>query len=372
MSSNKRRFLKKFDFVLFFTVIILSLYGILIISSAAKSSPAGIDTHSYVKTQAVSTALGVLIILFLMKMNYEVLGKLYLFIYVACNLLLLSVFLFGTGTEEWGARSWIRVGPIGFQPAEVAKIGVIICIAKFIEQNQSKINELFTLGKILLFSFVPIALILKQPDFGTAMVYVFFIGVMIFVAGLDLRYILYAALAGILSLPFVWLSLGEYQRDRLFNFLDPSRDSMDSGYQALQSKIAVGSGKIFGMGLYNGSQTQFGFLPEKQTDFIFAVVGEELGLIGALFLLILYFIMMYRLVDIARHSRDTFGTLIVTGIFSMMFIHIFQNIGMTMGLTPITGIPLPFMSYGGTFQLTNLIAIGLALNVSIKRDGLSF
>lgn len=373
MSNKKRRFLKKFDFTLFFTVLILSLYGILVISSATKSLGLDSGNLASIKTQSVSTVLGIGIIIILLNINYEVWGKLYIPIYVICNILLVSVFFFGTGEEDWGAKSWIRIGSsFGFQPAEVAKIAVIICVAKFIEKNQSKINELYTLGKILLFAFIPIALILKQPDFGTAMVYVFFVGMMIFVAGLDLKYILYAGIAGILSLPFIWLSLDQFQKDRIINFGDPSRDAMGTGYQALQSQIAIGSGKLFGKGLYNGSQTQFGFLPEKQTDFIFAVVGEELGLIGGLILLLLYFFMLYRLIDIARKSRDTFGKLIVTGIFSMMFIHIFENIGMTMGLTPITGIPLPFMSYGGTFQLTNMIAIGLALSVSLKRDSLSF
>lgn len=372
MSSKKRRFLKNFDFVLFFTVIILSLYGILVISSATKPETLDLSSISFIKTQAASTILGIVFIVVMMNINYEVFGKLYIPIYIICNLMLLSVFFLGTGADEWGARSWIRVGGVGFQPAEVAKIGVILSVAKLIEKNQHKINELYTLIKILVFAFIPIAFILKEPDFGTSMVYVFFIGVMIFVAGLDIKYIVYATLSGILSAPLVWFSLGNYQKKRVLDFLDPTRDVMGTGYQAIQSRIAVGSGKLFGMGLYNGNQTQFGFLPEKQTDFIFAVVGEELGLIGGLVLISLYFIMLYRLINIARNSRDMYGTLVVVGVLSMLFIHIFQNIGMTMGVMPITGIPLPFMSYGGTFQLTNMIAIGIALNVSFKRDRLSF
>lgn len=372
MSSKKNRFLKKFDFTLFVTTILLSLYGILIISSAAKSS--GLDTGSlsFIKTQGLATVLGIGLIILLLNVNYKVLGNLYIPIYVVCNLLLASVFFFGTGVEDWGARSWIRIGPIGFQPAEVAKIGIIISVAKFIELNQHKLNNILTLLKVLLFSLFPVVFVLKQPDFGTSMVYIFFVCMMIFIAGLDWKYILYTLAAGLVSLPFIWLSLGDYQRDRIFNFLNPTRDTMGSGYQALQSQIAVGSGKLFGMGLYKGSQTQFGFLPEKQTDFIFAVVGEELGLIGGLILLALYFVMLYKLIIIAKNARDTFGKLIVTGVFAMLFIHILENIGMTMGLTPITGIPLPFMSYGGTFQLTNMIAIGLALSVSRNRDSFRF
>lgn len=372
MSNRTKRFFRNFDLTLFITVILLSLYGILIISSAAKSSGLESGSLSFIRTQGISTILGLAIIAFIINMDYKVFGKLYLPLYIASNLLLASVYLFGTGVEDWGARSWIRIGSVGFQPAEVAKITVILCVAKYIEKNSHKINELFTLGKILVFAAIPIILVLNQPDFGTAMVYVFFVGVMIFVAGLDFKYIGYSVLAVVLSFPLIWLSFGEYQRERLFNFRDPSRDTMGTGYQALQSQIAIGSGKLFGKGLYKGSQTQFGFLPEKQTDFIFAVVGEELGLVGGAILLLLYFIMLYRLIDIARNTRDLFGKLIVIGVFAMMFIHIFENIGMTMGLTPITGIPLPFMSYGGTFQLANMVAIGLALSVSMKRETLSF
>lgn len=372
MSSNKRRFFKKFDFTLFLTAILLSLFGTLVISSATKSI--GLDSGNlpFIRTHAIATLIGIGFIIVLLNINYDVLEKLYIPLYVISVLLLASVFVFGTGVEDWGARSWIRIGPIGFQPAEVAKLTVIVSMAKIIEKNQHKLNDLLTLGKILVLSFIPVVLVLKQPDLGTAMVYVFFISIMLFIAGLDLKYIGYAALAGLLSLPIIWFSLGEYQRERLANFGNPERDTMGTGYQALQSQIAVGSGKLFGKGLYNGSQTQFGYLPEKQTDFIFAVVGEELGFLGGTLLLVLYFILLYRLIDIARKTRDTFGKLIVTGIFSMIFVHILENIGMNIGLTPITGIPLPFMSYGGTFQLTNMIAIGLVLSVGVNRDSLNF
>ena len=372
MSSNRGRFFKRFDFTLFLTTILLSLFGVLVISSATKSIGLENGNLSFIKTHAIATLIGVGFIIVLLNINYDVFEKLYIPLYVVSVLLLASVFVFGTGVEDWGARSWIRIGPVGFQPAEVAKLTVIISMAKIIEKNQHKINDLLTLGKILALSFVPVVLVLKQPDLGTAMVYVFFIAMMLFVAGLDFKYIGYAALAAILSLPLIWLSLGEYQRERLANFGNPERDTMGTGYQALQSQIAVGSGKLFGKGLYNGSQTQFGYLPEKQTDFIFAVVGEELGFIGGTVLLLLYFILLYRLIDVARKTRDTFGKLIIVGVFSMIFVHILENIGMNIGITPITGIPLPFMSYGGTFQLTNMIAIGLALSIGAKRDSLSF
>ncbi len=178
-------------------------------------------------------------------------------------------------------------------------------------------------------------------------------------------------LIGIISLPLIWFSLNHI-KNRIFSFLDPEKDPSGTNYQALQSKIAIGSGKVFGRGLFQGTQTQYNYLPEKQTDFIFAVVGEELGLIGGLALILLYFIMLFRLIIIAKNSKDTFGSLMVIGFAAMFLIHIWENIGMTIGLMPITGIPLPFMSYGGTFQLVNLICIGIALSVGIHKEGLNF
>jgi rod shape determining protein RodA len=200
----------------------------------------------------------------------------------------------------------------------------------------------------------------------------FYVAVMLFAAGLDWKYIGYAAILGIVSLPIIWMRLGEYQKGRIFGFLEPEKDLTGTNYQAYQSRIAVGSGKIFGRGLFQGTQTQYNFLPEKQTDFIFAVLAEELGLIGGLVLIFLYFILIYRLFKIAKNSKDMFGSLMVTGFTAMFLIHIFENIGMTIGLMPITGIPLPFMSYGGTFHLMNFICIGIALSVSVHKEGLNF
>lgn len=365
--SNKRKGLwKRFDFTLFITVILLCIYGLIVLSSAT----AGEDSVGYLRTQGIAFGLGLVSIFILIFINYETFGKFYIPIYIVCNLLLIAVLIFGSTAK--GAQSWIKIGPVRFQPSEFVKIGVIISVSKFIEKNHEKINQPFTLIKILVFAFIPVILILLQPDFGTAIVFVFFIFVMLFVANLDWKYILYAAIAGIISLPILWFSLSDYQKNRIFDFLDPTRDAMGSGYQVIQSKIAIGSGQIFGMGLYNGNQTQFGFLPEKHTDFIFSVIGEELGLIGGLILILLYFVLLFRLIKIAKNSKDIYGSLMVTGFAAMMLFHILENVGMTMGLMPVTGIPLPFISYGGTFLLSNMICIGLVLSVGMKREGLSF
>lgn len=368
MFNMKRKALKKFDFVLFITVILLCAFGLLMIRSATLS----LDTFKHVKSQSIATGIGIIAILLLVLLDYQFLGKLYIPIYIVCNLLLMAVLIFGFGEEQWGARSWLKIGPVIFQPAEFVKVGLVISLAKYIDNNKEKINEPFTLLKVLVFAFFPVLLILKQPDAGTAMVFVFFIAIMLFIAEINWKYIGYALLAGLLSLPILWFKLDIYQKNRFFNFLDPERDTSNTGYQAMQGKIAIGSGKVFGRGLFQGVQNQYNYIPEKQTDFIFAVIGEELGFIGGVALIFFYFILIIRLVKIAKNSSDLFGSLMVIGFTSILVFHIWQNIGMTIGLMPITGIPLPFLSHGGTFQLINLICIGIALSVGIHRDGLNF
>ncbi|CAK7081024.1 rod shape-determining protein RodA [Tissierella sp. P1] len=368
MFNFKKKAYKKFDYILFLTTLLLCGYGLLMIKSATLSK----ETMSYVKTQGIATIIGLVAIIILVLLDYEFLGKLYIPIYAVCNILLIAVLVFGTGDKDWGSRSWLTVGPITFQPAEFVKIGLIISLAKFIDNHKENINDPFTLLKILAFAFAPVVLILLQPDAGTAMVFIFFIAVMLFIAGIKWKYIGYTFLIGLFSLPLLWFKLGDYQKNRILNFLDPERDLADSGLQAHQGKIAIGSGKIFGRGLFQGAQTQFNYIPEKQTDFIFSVIGEELGLMGGLGLIFLYFILLSRFILIARKSKDLFGSLMIVGFTAMFLFHIWENIGMTMGLMPITGIPLPFISHGGTFQLSNMICIGIILSVSVHREELSF
>ncbi|TJX14296.1 rod shape-determining protein RodA [Tissierella creatinini] len=368
MFNLKRKSFKKFDFVLLTTVILLCIYGIIVLSSATLSY----DNSRNVQTQTISTIIGFVAILLLILLDYHLLAKLYIPIYVICIGLLIAVLIAGTGDEQWGAKSWLYIGSFGFQPSEFVKIGLIISLAKFIDKNKETMNMPFTLLKILAFAFLPVVLILLQPDAGTAMVFIFFIAAMLFIAGVKWKYIGSALVAGLLSLPILWFRLDEFQKNRIFNFLDPERDTSDTGYQAMQGKIAIGSGKIFGRGLFNGSYTQYNYIPAKQTDFIFAVLVEELGFIGGAGLILLYFVMIHRFIKIARNSTDLFGSLISVGIAAMFLFHIWENIGMTIGLMPITGIPLPFFSYGGTYQLTNLICIGIVLSVGLHRVGLTF
>lgn len=366
-SFNKKDF-KRFDFILLISVIILMLIGLLLIKSATINT----GSNNLVRSQAIAMVLGALAVIVLSLMDYNILGKLYIPIYILCNLALLVVLIWGFGEDEWGARSWLSLGPIVFQPSEFVKIGLIISLAKFIDNNKDSINEPLTLLKILAFVSPPILLILRQPDAGTAIVIVFFVALMLFTAGLRAKYIGYAFASGLAALPLLWFSLGDYQKDRLFDFLQPERNIKGSGYQVVQSKIAIGSGKIFGRGLFKGVQTQLNFIPEKQTDFIFPVLVEEFGFLGGMTVLFLYLVFLSRLLHIAKNTEDVFASTMLVGILGMFLFHIWENIAMTMGMMPVTGIPLPFLSHGGTFLLTNMICLGIALSISMHREGLNF
>lgn len=369
--------IKRFDFILLLTTIILCFFGFLIIKSATMSQAVG--SERYLKTQIIAFSIGLICMFVLIIIDYDIYGFFYIQIYIISIGFLIYVLINPISASEWGdVRSWISIGPIVFQPSELAKFGVIISLAKFIDINKENINNPLILLKILAFALFPVGLILLQPDLGTALVFIFFIAIMIFVGGIDYKYITAVLIIGLVFMiicisGFFYImkdyNIGDnYQFDRIVAFVYPELDPTDTGYQVIQSKTAIGSGLLYGRGLYKGVQNQLGYLPTKETDFIFAVIGEELGFMGGIFLLILYAILLYRLIHIAKQTTNMFGSLIVTGITSMLFFHIFENIGMTMGLLPVTGIPLPFISYGGTFMLVNMVCIGLSLGVGMKRN----
>ena len=373
---KKESKIKRFDFILLITTILLSIYGFIVINSATMSKAVG--SQPFLKTQIIAFALGIGALLVLVLIDYDLYGNFYIPIYVLTNLLLLYTLINPVEAPEWGdVRSWIEIGGVVFQPSEIAKFGVIISLAKFIDINKENINHPIVLLKVLLFAFLPVALILMQPDLGTALVFMFFTAIMIYIAGIDRKYVLFFMIVGLILL-IVGVSIffqimkdytlgDDFRFDRIVTFLYPELDPDDKGYHVIQSKTAIGSGMIYGRGLYKGVQNQLGYLPTKETDFIFAVIGEELGLMGGLVLLCLYAVLLYRLIRIARNAANMFGSLIVTGITAMFLFHIYENIGMTMGLMPVTGIPLPFISYGGTFMLVNMKSIGLCLSVGMKR-----
>ena len=353
------------DLTLIFSVLAITALGFLVLSSATKTYGSG----SYLLKQGVATALGFAALLGLMVLDYRIWKRYYPFLYGLSILLLVATLLFGHGDTTWGAKSWLSLGPVNFQPAEFVKVFLVICFAAYLETHAEVINHPKELIKALVFAGFPVGLILLQPDFGTAMVYLFFIGIMLFFADLDWKYFIGAAGAAILSLPFFYARLDEYQKNRILDFLRPGANTSGSGYQAYEGRIAIGNGKFFGRGLYEGPQTQYNFIPTKETDFIFPVLVEELGFLGGSVVLALYGLLFYRLLALSKIARDTTGRLMVMGFLSILFIHVWENAGMTLGLMPVTGIPLPFISYGGTFQLVNLAMIGLCLSVRYNRSG---
>lgn len=361
MFNLKKKDLKELDLMLLFATIALSVIGLVVLYSAYGGN------IKPIMTQLFATILGFIIILVLCTIDLDFIKRSYLGVYGVMIILLLLTLVLGRGLDEWGAKSWVYIGSFSFQPSEIAKVGIIFSLAAFLDKHKFDINDKLTLLKVIAMAGLPIGLILLQPDFGTAMVYVFFVSAMIFIGGISWKWIgIFAGLAAIVGF-FVLTNLSGYRLDRIENFLDPSRDTSGSNWQQQQGLIAIGSGMLTGRGYLKGSQSQYGYIPEKETDFIFSVLAEELGFLGAIIVIALFAIVIMRLVIIAKRSRNTFITIMLTGIAGLLFIHIFENIAMTIGLMPVTGIPLPFFSYGGTFQLISLINIGLALSASMQK-----
>ncbi len=362
MFNLKKKNFKDFDILLLLSTIALSIYGLIVLYSAYGGNLAAI------KTQIFSTILGFVLIAVLCTVDLDVVKKAYWVVYGLMILLLILTLIIGRGLDEWGAKSWIYIGSFSFQPAEISKIVVIFSLAAFLDKYKYSINSPLTLLATIVFVGLPIGLILLQPDFGTSMVYVFFIAAMLFVAGLSWKWIGIFAGLGLLVGFILITNLSGFRADRIENFLNPSRDTSGSNWQQQQGMIAIGSGMLNGRGYLNGSQSQYGYIPEKETDFIFSVLAEELGFIGAIIMIGLFTILILRLVDIAKTSNNTFISLLVTGIAGLIFIHIFENVGMTIGIMPVTGIPLPFFSNGGTFQLLILVCIGISLSASMQKN----
>lgn len=358
------------DFLLIIQTVLCTIFGLVMISSATKSMDGG---SRYLIIQGISAIIGIGIMFIFIHIDYETLGGMRRIIYTLCLLMLITVLLIGTGAEEVGSKSWIRFGPVGIQPSEFAKIGFIITFSKHVSQIGDEINKPINVLKLCLHLFVILGLILLQPDFGTAMVFVFIFAGILFVSGISWKYILTAVSTIVAAAPITWFFLlKDYQKKRILVFLNPESDPLGSGYHVIQSKIAIGSGQIYGKGLYQGTQTQLGYLPVKHTDFIYSVIGEELGILGCIVVAALLFSLVIRCLYNSRLAKDHFGSCICIGVAFMFLAHIFENIGMCIGLMPVTGIPLPFFSYGGSSLITNFAAIGLVISTFMRRRFISF
>jgi len=295
-------------------------------------------------------------------------------IFAVCVLLLIMVLIpgIGSGLEEKGGNRWITFGSFGFQPSEIVKIGFILTMAKHISLIEQDVNKPKTLAFLVLHMVIVVGLVLLQPDLGTALVFISIFITMLFFAGLNYKYILCAIGGVIAAMPVFWFFiLRDYQKTRIYTFLNPESDMMNTGYQVVQSKIAVGSGQLFGKGFMKGS-AQFGFLPERHTDFIFSVISEEFGFIGSVIVVALLFAIIGRCIYIARNAKNSLGTYITLGVVAMLLFQVFENVGMCIGLMPVTGITLPFISYGGSSLVTNMVALGLVFNVRYRYKVINF
>lgn len=363
-----RDMVRNIDFILIFLTIITAVFGIVMISSAG-----GDNSLRLVIVQSAALVVGIVGIIIISILDYDYLARLSKFIFGGCVVLLVLVLIPGLGKMQNGARSWFNLGPISFQPAELVKIGFVITFSKHLSVVGSGLNQPKELWKVLLHPFILCVLMLLQPDFGTAVVFIMMTAAMLFMAKLNWKYFAGGFAAIVAVCPIAWFFLlKQYQKNRIINLFNPENDPSGSGYHVIQSKITVGSGKLTGMGLYNGSSRYSNLLPERHTDFIYAVLCEELGMIGGIAVILLLSAIIIRCLYIGINARNSEGLYICTGVAAMLTFQAFENIGMCIGLFPVTGITLPFFSYGGSSLVTTMLAIGLVLNVRYRYKKINF
>jgi rod shape determining protein RodA len=353
---------RDFDWVLLFFVLVICFIGVLQIYSATFNSK-----FAGAHVRQIYWVIGGLAMMFLVSViNYETLLEYSRWMYIAAAASLLSVLLMGQ--RYLGARRWIKLpGGLHFQPSEWVKLILILVMAKYFSEMRQKEASLTDIVKAGLLGGVPMLMVLVQPDLGTALTYIPITVMALYLGGIKLRHAaVLTVIAALLAFP-AYHHLKPYQKARLTSFLHPEADSLGKGYQGEQSKIAVGAGGIFGKGFTKGSQTQNSFLPVPQTDFIFAAFSEEQGFVGSVTLLLLYFIVLMRLIHNAQTAPDRAGALIVLGIVAVLTFHIVVNVGMAVGFMPVTGIPLPLMSYGGSSLLFTFLALGIVMNIRMRR-----
>lgn len=361
--------LSRFDAGFFLIVLAISALGVLSIYSVTSVSSSEAQQAIYMR-QIIWILMGWAVFLMAAFLDYHEIARYSPFLYLGCVALLILVLL--AGRSGMGARRWLSLGLFDLQPSEWIKIALMIVLARYLSsRGQSQGLGLRDLAAPAVLVAVPLALVLKQPDLGTGLVLVFILVVLVFLVGLRSKTLGFSLLISVMAFPFLWEifwnTLKPYQRNRLIAFSNPTLDPMGRGYHALQSKIAIGSGGWFGKGLFGGTQSQLRFLPEGHTDFVFAVFAEEWGFAGVLVLFSLYLVLLWWGIDAAFKAKDRLGVLLAAGVVSMLVFYIAVNIGMTLGLVPVVGVPLPLMSYGGNSLLTTMAGLGLLLNIKLRR-----
>lgn len=361
----KKRELKNMEWGLLIVAIILSIIGLVALFSATQEAE-----YDEFKKQIVWFIASIIMMVIVMLINYETLVKLSPIFYGIFIILLIAV-LFTKPVN--GATSWFNIGGFTLQPSEFAKVAVILFLAYTISKIQERyvedLNKPTRLLIIIAILALPLLLIIKQPDYGTAMAFCIALAMMLFTAGIDKKYIIGTLIIVCISVPILYnFILPEHAKKRIDIFLNPESDPRGSGYNIIQSKLAIGAGQLTGMGLLKGNQTQLGYLYPKTTDFIYSVISEEMGFIVGGTIIVLYVFLVTKAIYIAKTAKDSRGSLIASGIAGIFLFHMLENIGMVMGLLPITGVPLLFVSYGGSSLITSYIFIGILLNISGKRQ----
>jgi rod shape determining protein RodA len=369
----QRHAARHFDYPLLLLAGALVVYGALLIYSASLTAyPDGISGLNHpVAKQGMFALFGLAIMAAVAWMDYRVFGQMAPALY-ALAILTLAAVLF-LGESAFGSRRWITIGGSQIQASEVAKLLTIIALARYLADRQAQIKRVRVFLTSLALAALPAALVMAEPDMGTAIIFAAVWVGMVLVAGARVQHVLMLAGFLLAAIPFAALAvLGDYQRDRIALFFNPNSDPLGGGFNILQGEISVGSGGIFGKGLTNGSQTQLDFLQTPTTDYIFSVLGEELGLIGALVLLTLFAALLFRAIRVASLARDQFGRLLATGVAIMILFQVFINIAVNIRLLPVTGIPLPFISQGGSSLIMLFAALGLLQGVLLRHRRIEF
>lgn len=348
-----------YDIILAICAVVLSGFGLIAVYSATRT----FGNHTGIAVQTVAVVVGIAGMLVISFFDYKQLKYLSKYIFACCIIMLVCVLLLGM-TGVWGSKSWIKIGKINIQPSELAKCGFIVTFSYHLCRVKEKLNTFPVLTGLFIHAAIHVFLIMLQPDFGTAAVFVFVFAVMIFFAGLSPKIYLPLLSIGVAAIPFLYNLLNDYQKNRIRVFLDPQLDPTGAGYNVIQSKLSLGSGGLLGNGYLQGVSTQEGYLPAKHTDFIFSSIGEEWGFVGTVCVAAMLFFIVLRIIQTAKKTEDLFGKYICVGSAAMIFFHSIENMGMCIGIMPVTGIPLPFISYGGTAMITSFACVGLVLSVA--------
>jgi rod shape determining protein RodA len=368
LTTRSRHVSARIDPILLVTAGILAVTGIVMIYSATrgKLTLQGLDPHYYLKRQLIFFVLSLMVLVVVSLFDYRRWEQLATVLYVGIVLALLAV-LSPIGSSSKGSQRWFSLGPLQLQPSEFATLVLIVVIATYCARRPEGL-EFRDLVRMVLMATLPILLIFAQPDLGTSIVCSVIFIVMLAVAGMPVRYLVLLGMGAVMVI-VVALNIGvvkHYQIQRLTSFISPNTASTDVIYNVSQAKTAIAHGGIFGQGLFKGTQTNLAYVPEQRTDFIFSAVGEQLGFVGAGVLLVLYGILAWRIMRVAQMAKDTFGRLLCSGVFALLMFSVFENVGMNMGIMPVAGIPLPFLSYGGSSMIGFMAAIGIVTSVHYR------